>query len=154
MRRYLASAVRPMVDVDLAVHGLLAAGYAGSGVRVDSAFPGTDRLPAVVVGRAGGSPDWPAGGLDRPRIDVDAYAVRRQQAITLLTDTLAYLHACEGMEITMRDGTHFVLNTVADESGLITGQDESTNAYRATASVVLTIHQLAPRPVAPEPEHA
>ena len=145
MRRFITTRVRPMVDVDLALHTLLVDAFANTAVRVDSVFPGADRLPALVVGRAGGTQDFPAGGVDRPRIDLDAYALRRQASIVLLGDALAFLYGCEGMSVLMRDGTRFVFATVDAESGLITGQDEDTAAFRATSSVVLTIHQLAPR---------
>jgi hypothetical protein len=135
-----------MADIDLALHGVYAEAFAETGVRIDSGFPGPDRLPALVIGRAGGYQDWPAGSVDRPRIDLDAYAVRRQQAITLLTDAVALMHSLEGSKIRMRDGTQFVVNAVDDESGLLTDQDDSTaqGINRATMAVVLTIHQFAP----------
>lgn len=151
MRRFIASVTRPIVDIDLALHGLLTDALDGTGVRVDSTFPGPDRLPAIVHGRVAGIEDFPAGAVDRPRVDFDAYAPRRQQAIILVTDVIAWLHSQEGRIVLMGDGTRFLIATVDQQAGLITGQDDETaqGIWRATVSLDFTIHQLTPELIAP-----
>lgn len=143
--RYLDTAIRPGVDIDLALRSMLQRAFADSGVRVDISFPGMDRLPSVSAVRAGGVSDWPPGAVDRPRIDINCYATKRQEAINLALDVVAFFKSSEGDTITFGDGTRFVLVACDEASGLITGQDETVeNAYRGTVSVTLVVHQISP----------
>jgi hypothetical protein len=144
--RYLDTAVRPDIDVDLALRAVLQHALAGTGVRVDPAFPGPDRLPSVSATRSGGIPDWPPGAIDRPRVDINTWAEKRQEASDLARETVAYLKSCEGDTITFGDGTRFVLAAVDTAAGLFIDQDASTSQgiYRGVTSVVLTIHQRSP----------
>lgn len=143
MGRYLTTTVRPGLDIDLALRSLLQSALAGTGVRVDLDFPGTERLPSVSALRSGGLADWPDGQLERPRIDINAWAIKRQDAINLALEVVAYLRSAEGQVVTFGDGARMLLAACDDVGGLLTGQDD-TGAFRATTAVTLTLGQLTP----------
>jgi hypothetical protein len=134
------------VDIELALRSMLQRAFAGTGVRVDPTFPGVERLPSVSAIRAGGIADWPPGAIERPRVDINAWSVRRQEAINLVLDTVAYLKSSEGDTISFGDGIRFALAACDETSGLFVDQDASTaqGVYRCVTTVTLTIHQQAP----------
>lgn len=148
MMRFMNASVRPKVDIDLALRWLLVEGFAETGaeVRVDPSFPGIARLPSVSALRAGGVPDHPPGAVDRPRVDINAYATARQTAFNLTNEVVAYLQGRQGDTVTLRDGTRFSLVSVDEIVGPVVQEDDDSaqRYYRAMGSVNLTIHQWQP----------
>jgi hypothetical protein len=143
MTHFIESPIRPPLDIELALRSVLQRALAGTNVRVDVAFPGVDRLPSVSLVRAGGISVWPHGAVEYPRIDINAWAKHRQQAVNLVGDVLAYLQSLEGDTITFGDA-RFSLRAVDESAGLTVGQDESTaqGIYRALRTADLTVRQM------------
>ena len=143
MTRFLDTKVRAGLDIDLALRSMLQRAFNGTGVRVDIDFPGVDRLPSVSALRAGGLADWPDGQLERPRIEINGYAIKRQDAINLALEVVAFLRSSEGEVVTFGDGARMLLAACDDVGGLYTDQDD-TGAFTATTTVALAVCQLTP----------
>lgn len=130
------------VDIELALRAMLQVHYAETDVRVDTSYPGRDRLPSISATRSGGIPDWPPV-IERPRIDLNAFALTRQGAINLALETVTYLRSREGDAITFGNGVRFVLATVDETAGVLVNSDED-GIWRALTVVTLAIHQRTP----------
>jgi len=143
MSRFIDTKIRPGLDIDLALRSMLQRALAGAGVRVDLDFPGVDRLPSVSAMRAGGLADWPDGQVERPRIEINAWAKKLSEAINLCLEVVAFLRSSEGTVVTFGDGARLLLAATDDDAGLYTDTDP-TGAFRATYTVFLTVQQLTP----------
>ncbi len=114
----------------LAIDWLDAHADIGSSVKV-----GTRKttLPGLVVTRIGGVPLYP-GRVDKPRLDVEAWASSRTAAYDLAAAAYAVLHA-------MPSGTHTnaVVTAVRDFLGLTWQPDPPTDTPKWLFSVELTV---------------